>query len=196
VTHRPLTCRAHSKKAVELDSSYAWGHIALGGAYVAKGDANAGVNAVRQALALEPNGYEANLFMGFYLQFAGESALAVEHLLLANRLSPVVTVRDLAFLNAAQFMNRNYAESVRIYTEMSRKFPRSRIPVQLVAWAAAYTLLDRPEEAAAVVKKLLETHPKFNLSQFKYLNAWKSEENRTRLYNAAKQAGIPEFPSD
>ncbi len=185
-----------AKKAVELDSSYAWGHIALGGAYVAKGDANAGVNAVRQALALEPNGYEANLFMGFYLQFAGESALAVEHLLLANRLSPVVTVRDLAFLNAAQFMNRNYAESVRIYTEMSRKFPRSRIPVQLVSWAAAYTLLDRPEEAAAVVKKLLETHPKFNLSQFKYLNAWKSEENRTRLYNAAKQAGIPEFPSD
>ena len=185
-----------AKKAVELDSSYAWGHIALGGAYVAKGDANAGVNAVRQALALEPNGYEANLFMGFYLQFAGESALAVEHLLLANRLSPVVTVRDLAFLNAAQFMNRNYAESVRIYTEMSRKFPRSRIPVQLVAWAAAYTLLERPEEAAAVVKKLLETHPNFNLSEFKYLNAWKSEENRTRLYNAAKQAGIPEFPSD
>ncbi len=185
-----------AKKAVELDSSYAWGHIALGGAYVAKGDANAGVDAVRQALALEPNGYEANLFMGFYLQFAGESALAVEHLLLANRLSPVVTVRDLAFLNAAQFMNRNYAESVRIYTEMSRKFPRSAIPIQLVTWAAAYTLLERPEEAAAVVKKLLETHPKFNLSQFKYLNAWKSEENRTRLYNAAKQAGIPEFPKD
>ncbi len=185
-----------AKKAVEVDRHYAWGHIALGGAYVANGDAVAGVNAVHEALALEPNGYEAHLFMGFYLQFAGESALAVEHLLLANRLSPVVTVRDLAFLNAAQFMNRNYAESVRIYTEMSRKFPRSRIPVQLVAWAAAYTLLERPEEAAAVVKKLLETHPKFNLSQFKYLNAWKSEENRTRLYNAAKQAGIPEFPKD
>jgi TolB-like protein len=154
-----------AKKAVEVDSSYAWGYIALGGAYVAKGDANAGVNAVREALALEPNGYEANLFMGFYLQFAGESALAVEHVLLANRLSPVVTVRDLAFLNIAQFMNRNYAEVVRISTELSRKFPRSKIPGQMVTWAAAYTLLERPEEAAAVVKKLLEAHPKFNLSQ-------------------------------
>ncbi len=184
-----------AKKAVEVDSSYAWGYIALGGAYVAKGDANAGVNAVREALALEPNGYEANLFMGFYLQFAGESALAVEHVLLANRLSPVVTVRDLAFLALAQFMNRNYTETLRLYTEMSRKYPRSRVPAVLVASAAAYTLLERPEEAAAIVKKLQETHPNFNLSQWRYLNSWKSEENRTRLYNAAKKAGVPEFPN-
>jgi adenylate cyclase len=183
-------------KAIEVDRDFAWGHIALGGAYVAKGDADAAVNAVRQALALEPNGYEANLFIGFYLQFAGDAALAVEHLLLANRLSPVVTLRDLAFMLAARFMNRNYTEAVRLYTEQSRRFPRSRIPAQLVSSAAAYTLLDRPEEAAAVVKKLLEAHPDFNLSQFKYLDSWKSEENRTRLYNAAKKAGIPEFPND
>jgi adenylate cyclase len=186
-----------AKKAIELDSSYAWGHIALAGAYLANGDTNAAVNAVGQALELEPSGYEANLFMGFYLQFAGESALAVEHLLLANRLSPVVTLRDLAFLAVAQFMNRNYAESVQIYTEMYRKFPRRMmIPPVLVGSAAAYTLLDRPEEAAAVAKKLLEIHPNFNLSQWKYGRLWESEENRTRLYNAAKQAGIPEFPND
>jgi adenylate cyclase len=185
-----------AKKAVELDRNFAWGYIALGGAYLANGDADAAVNAVREALSLEPNGYEANLFMGFYLQFAGESALAVEHLLLANRLSPVVTLRDMAFLAVAHFMNRNYTEAARIYTEISRKFPRSTIPVILVTSAAANTLLDRPEEAAAVVKKLLETHPDFNLSQWKYGNLWESEENRTRLYNAAKKAGIPEFPKD
>ena len=94
-------------------------------------------------------------------------------------------------------MNRNYAESVQIYTEMYRNFPRRmRIPPIFVGSAAAYTLLERPEEAATVVKRLLETHPDFNLSQWKYGNLWKSEENRTRLYNAAKQAGIPEFPGD
>jgi len=185
-----------AQKAVELDSDFAWGHIALGGAYLANGDADGAVDAVRQALALEPSGYEANLFMGFYLQFAGEAALAVEHLLLARRLSPVVTIRDLAFMLYAQFMNRNYAETVRLYTEQSRKFPRSRIPGQLVGTAAAYTLLDRREEAAAVVKKLLEAHPDFNLSQWKFGKLWKLEENRTRLYDAAKKAGIPEFPKD
>ena len=69
-------------------------------------------------------------------------------------------------------------------------------PLFSVVLAAAYTLLESPEEAAVVAKKLLETHPNFNLSQWKYLSSWKSEENRTRLYKAAKKAGVPEFPKD
>ncbi len=66
----------------------------------------------------------------------------------------------------------------------------------MVARAAVYALLERPEEAVAVVKNLLETHPDFNLSQWKYGKLWKLEENRTRLYDAAKKTGIPEFPKD
>ena len=93
-------------------------------------------------------------------------------------------------------MNRNYAESVRNWTEISRKFPRSMNPIFWVPLAAAYTLLDRPGEATAIVKELLEAYPNFNLSQWKFGKLWKSEENRARLYNAAKKAGIPEFPID
>ena len=185
-----------ANKSIEVDNTYAWGYIALGGAHLANGDASAAVDAVSHALTLEPNGYEANLFIGFYLGFAGEAALAVEHLLLAKRLSPVVTVRDLAFMANAQFMNRNYAEVVQIHMEWDRKFPGKTNPNSLVLRVATYTLLERPEEAAAVVKKLLETYPDFNLAQWKFGKLWKSEENRTRLYNAAKRAGIPEFPKD
>ena len=55
--------------------------------------------------------------------------------------------------------------------------------------------LDRAEkEAGAVVRDLLDTHPGFNLSQWEFGRLWKSEEDRTRLYDAAKRAGIPEFP--
>jgi adenylate cyclase len=185
-----------ANKAIEIDNSYAWGYIALGGAHLANGDAEAAVDAVGQALTLEPNGYEANLFMGFYLQFAGEAALAVEHLLLAKRLSPVVTVRDLAFMGSAQFMNRNYAEALRIFIERDRKFPGRKNRNSSVIQAATYTLLERHEEAAVEVKELLEAHPDFNLSQWKFGKLWKSEENQSRLYNAAKQAGIPEFPKE
>ncbi len=179
-----------AEKAVEVDSSYVWGYIALGGAHLAKGDATAAVDAVRHALTLDPNGYEANLFMGFYLQFAGDAALAVEHLLVAKRLSPVESVRDLAFMANAQFMNRNYAEVVRIAEEAKAKF------VNRAVLAAAYTLLEKPEQAAEVAEKYLETNPDFNLSQWKFLKLWILEENRTRLYNAAKKAGIPEFPKE
>jgi adenylate cyclase len=177
-----------ANKAIEIDPGYTWGYIALGGAHLANVDADAAVDAVRQAVILEPNGYEANLFMGFYLQFAGDAERAVEHLLVARRLSPVESVRGRAFMAMAQFMNRNYTEVVRISWAST--------PSGKVALAAAYTLLEEPEKAAEVVKKLLDTNPSFNLSQWKLarLRYWESEENRTRLYNAAKKAGFPEFP--
>ncbi|NNE62857.1 MAG: hypothetical protein HKN34_02130 [Gammaproteobacteria bacterium] len=177
---------ALAKKAIEIDPSYTWGYIALGGAHLANVDADAAVDAVRQALLLEPNGYEANLFMGFYLQFAGDAARAVEHLQVAKRLSPVESVRDRAFMSLAQFMNRNYAEKVRISTGST--------PNANVVLAAAYSLLDEPDKAAEVANKLLDANPDFNLSQWKFGKLWKLEENRTRLYNAAMKAGIPEFP--
>jgi adenylate cyclase len=129
-----------AQKVIELDRDFTWGHIALGGVYLAKGNAGAAVDSVRRALTLESSGYEANHFMGFYLQFAGEAALAVEHLLLARRLSPVETYRGVAFMALAQFMNRNYAEMVRIWAESSHK-PKGTSQVTI---AAAYTLLDRP----------------------------------------------------
>ena len=183
-----------ANQAIELDGNYAWGYIALGGAHLANGDPGAAVDAVRHALALEPNGYEANLFMGFYLQFDGESALAIEHLLVAKRLSPVTTVRDLAFMRVAQFMNRNYEAVLEISAELERKFPGKIDPHSSVMKAAAYVLLDRQNEASAQVNKLLEVYPDFNLSQWKFGKLWKSEENRTRLFNAAIKAGMPEFP--
>ena len=185
-----------ANKAIELDSNFAWGYIALGGAHLADGNADAAVDAVRQALAIEPSGYEANLFMGFFLQFAGEAALAVEHLLVARRLSPVKTVRDMAFLAFAQFMNQNYAETVRINQERVQKFPGSMNSNSRVVLAAAYMLLQKSDEAAAVVMDLLATDPDFNLSQWRFGNLWRSKEDRSRLYEAARSAGIPELPKE
>jgi tetratricopeptide (TPR) repeat protein len=88
----------------------------------------------------------------------------------------------------AQFMNRNYTEVVRMSWTSTLN--------GMVVLAAAYTLLERPEEATEWVKKLLDINPDFNLSQLKLtlLRYYQLEENRTRLYNAAKKAGIPEFP--
>jgi tetratricopeptide (TPR) repeat protein len=152
-----------AKKSIEVDRSLAWGYIALEGAYLANGDADAAVKSVREALMLEPNSYEANLFMGFYLQFAGDPVVAVEHLLLAKRVSPRNSIRYYSWLARAQFMERNYSETVRIFSGLYRDFPRSTSPNNRVVYAAAYALLDKPEEAAEVVKRLLITHPNFNL---------------------------------
>ena len=84
----------------------------------------------------------------------------------------------------------------RLYTEMSRKFSHVKIAGFMVGAAAAYELLERPEEAATVVRSLLEMQPDFNLSQWKFGKLWRLEENRTRLYDAVTKAGIPELPKE
>ena len=65
-----------------------------------------------------------------------------------------------------------------------------------VVFAASYALLEQPEKADAVVKKYLEDNPGFSLSKWQFHKRYKSEEYQTRLYEAAKQAGFPEFPKN
>ena len=62
-------------------------------------------------------------------------------------------------MEMAQFMNRNYVDAVRLYAELARQFPHVKIKGVKVAWAFAYGLLDRQEEASAAVKDILETYP-------------------------------------
>lgn len=181
-----------AKKAVEVDPQFGWTYIALGGAHLANGDPDAAVEAVRQALVIQPNDYDANLFMGFYLQFAGESALAVKHLELAKRMSPANTARISGFLGKAYFMNRDYNESVASWKDRLNKGPANINAYTYLA--AAFTMLEKPDEAATTANKLRKTAPSFNLSQWRYIRTYTSKENRTRLYEAAKKAGVPEFP--
>lgn len=180
-----------AKKAVDIDKDFAWSYIALGGAYLANGNPDAAVDSIRQALVIQPNGYEENLFMGFYAHFAGQSALAVEHLEKADRISPVDTVRKLSFLAMGYFMNENYEKSALIWEKRIRNYPVGN-PIPYVYLAAAFVLLNRPSEAAAVAAKFRELNPEFRLSKWHYIDTYKTAENRSRLYDAAKKAGIAE----
>ena len=180
-----------AEKAIRADGNFAWSYIALAGAYLANGDPDAAVGAVRQAILIQPNGYEENLFMGFYLTFAGESALAVEHLELASRISPVETLRGIAFLANAYFMNGDYAKSEELRKKRVDNY-RVGNPNAYIWLAAAQTQLGKADEAAITVEKLRQFDPDFRLSNWNFIKAFKSPENRQRLYDAAVRAGIPE----
>jgi adenylate cyclase len=180
-----------AQKAVQVDKNFAWSYIALGGAYLAHHDPDAAVSSVLQALVIQPNGYEENLFMGFYSHFAGQSALAVQHLEKADRISPVETNRKIAFLAMAYFMNGDYAKSTKFMKEWIQKYPLGN-PIPYVYLSAALVLLEKTDEAATEAANFRGLSPDFRLSKWRYIDLYKVPENRQRLYEAAKRAGVPE----
>ena len=178
-------------KAIEKDPNFAWSYIALGGAHLANRDPVSAVDAARRALVLEPNGYFANLYLAFYLQFIGEGALAVEHAERAKRMSPVDTVRKLAFLGRAYFVAGEYEKAIEVWEKRFRNFPISS-PNGFMYLAACYHLLGDTAKADDAAARLREAFPDFRLSEWGYIKLYKPEEDRARLYDAAIAAGVPE----
>ena len=181
-----------ARKAIAADKNFAWSHIALAGAYLANADHDSAVDAARQAVVIQPNGYEANLFMGFYLNFAGQSAPAVKHLELANNLSRTDTIRGLDFLGMAYFMNSDYAKCIEIWQKRHKKFGIPAYPIGHVFLAAAQAALNKMADATDTVERFRRLSPKFRMSKWLWINNFKLQENRTRFYDAAIKAGITE----
>jgi len=181
-----------AQKAIETDKYFAWSYIALAGAYLANGNHDAAVDAARQAIAIQPNGYEANLFMGFYLNFAGQSGLAVKYLETANELSRNDTVRGLDFLGITYFTDGRYEDCERAWTNRFERLGTPTYPHAHVFLAACQSLLGERERAMATVARFLEIVPDFRMSGWSWIKNYKLPEHRQRLHDAAVQAGIPD----
>lgn len=179
-----------ARKAIRIDPQFGWSYVALGGAYLAAGDPGAAVETMRQALVLLPGDYEVHLFTGLYLQFAGESAEAVEHLELAKRMNPVDTDRNLAFLGMAYFMNKDYSKAEAFWTRRMEKFPTGS-PMGLVFLAASQSLSGSASAAAETAKRLHQAYPDFSLEDWGWTRTYLVKENRERLLQGARMAGIP-----
>ncbi len=183
---------ALAKKAIQIDPTFAWSHIALAGAHLANGDHDAAVDAMQKALAIQPGGYETNLFMGFYFFFAGKAALAVKYCEIADNLNRVPTYRGLFFLGMSYFLNRQYAKSEAMWLKIIKTVGLVKHPSFHVNLAASKAALNKMDEAAAVVARFRRINPGFRMSKWHVLKTLKSVEYRRRIVRLAVKAGIPE----
>ncbi len=179
-----------AQKAIRVDPQFGWSYVALGGAQLATGDARAAVATMQEALVLLPGDYEVRLFTGLYLQFAGQPAEAIDHLILARRMNPVDTDRNTAFLGMAYFMNGDYAKAEEFWIRRNTKFPVGS-PMPYVFLSASYALQNKSNEAELVAKELRETFPEFRLEKWGWSGSYYLEENRNRLHRGASAAGVP-----
>jgi TolB-like protein/class 3 adenylate cyclase/tetratricopeptide (TPR) repeat protein len=155
---------AHAKRAVELDDSDPWAHLALG--YVAytsrrTGDAE---EEFRRVLDLNPNFAAAHGYLGQALTHAGRPDEAIPNLERAIRLSPhdpQNAVFNVA-LGASHYLAGRYDEAI----AFSRNAWQQRYGLTAAhrVYCASLAQAGRVDEARAALEGLKKLHPELSIA--------------------------------
>jgi TolB-like protein/Tfp pilus assembly protein PilF len=146
-------------RAVELDDSDPWAHLALGFVAFTRRRTDEAVEEFQRALDLNPNFAAAHGFLGCALAFDARSDQAIDHIEQAIRMSPHDPQNALlnAALAAAHYQAGRYGEAVGIaHKAIQQRFELTnghRIYVASLAQAG------RVDEARAALARLQELHP-------------------------------------
>jgi tetratricopeptide (TPR) repeat protein len=182
-----------ARKAIELDRNDAVA-LAYGGqvlSYLGH-DLENGAAYIRRALQLNPNFAAAWTFLGFNHVYQGEPEPAIEHQLRAMRLSPLDPRRGFmeACIAWAHFIAGRYDEAASWARAAIRDQPHF-LGGHRVA-AATNALAGRMDEARAAISALREADPTFRLSNIWTRTVLRRPEDRARLEEGLRKAGLPE----
>jgi TolB-like protein len=144
-----------------------------------------------RSLALSPSSALALGLSSLIRAWGGDEAKAVEHAERALRLSPFDPLSYLPYvaLAYAHFFAGRFEEAAAAAGQAEHANPRFSIPALLRA--GALTRLDRKNEVAMSVHRLLELVPDFTISGYLALN-FTSPERLALLAEALREVGLPE----
>jgi adenylate cyclase len=153
-----------AKRAVELDDSDPWAHLALGYVAYTQRRTEDALEEFRRVLDLNPNFAAAHGYIGQALTHAGRSEEAILHLERAIRLSPhdpQNAVFNVA-LGAAHYLAGRYDEAV----TFSRKAWQQRYGLTAAhrVYCASLAQAGRAGEARAALDDLKKLHPELSIA--------------------------------
>jgi adenylate cyclase len=179
-----------AEKAVALDDSSAWSHIALGWASVMyKKDLDKGVAEGQRTIALEPGLADGYGYLAMFLTYAGRYEDAIPNYKTAFRLSPrppPIWSFNLAYSYTAM---HHYEEAIRILKGVTEKQP-DQVLAHLYL-AAAYVLSGREDEARKEAAEVLRIDPTFSVGpNQKVVLPFKDQAEQRRRLEAMRKAGL------
>ena len=186
--------RRLARRAVELgkDDALALCFAGYALAYVVR-ELEDGASFIDRALALNPNLARAWNFSGWVRIWLGHPEIAIEHLALAMRLSPL----DPAFhamqaaTASAHFFAGRYDEAASWAQRALREQPNNLDVIGLLAMSDA--LAGRLEKARAGMTRLVQLSPGRRLSNIAdRMPPYRRPEDRAKVLEAARKAGLPE----
>jgi adenylate cyclase len=181
-----------ARKAVDVDDTFGWSYVALALALQLQGKHEEAIAAADKAVALQPNDADAHAYRGIILAIAGRPELGLEPVEQAIRLNPqFVNSPNLNLRCGIMLLARDYDGAVRSFEENVARHGPAGPPVR--SWAAAaYWALDRRDDAERVATQLTTRFPAFRLENWNFFKLLQSPEDRRRIYDLMRAAGLPE----
>jgi adenylate cyclase len=183
---------ALARKAVEVDDTFGWSYAALGLALLLQGQHEEAIAAADEAVARQPNDADAHAYRGIILAFAGHPELGLEPVERAIRLNPqFINSPYLNLRSGIMFLAQDYDGAVRAYEENVERHGPVGPPV--LSWAAAaYWALGRRDDAERTAAQLAAQFPAFRLENWNFFKLIRSSEDRRRIHNLMRAAGLPQ----
>ena len=179
-----------AQKAIRLDEANPFAYGLQGDILRTKKRYEDAIVQLEKAVGLSPNYSLSQAQLGRTLMYAGRFEEALPWLEKAIRLDPLplnwyVTCVGICYLHLGRL-----EDSVKEFKKVLNRNPNDlTAAIRLVA---AYSLLERKEEANAAAAEVLRLNPKFSIARIAKSWAYKNDSDRDLEMNALRLAGLPE----
>jgi adenylate cyclase len=179
-----------AQKALSLDESDAYAQTLLGSVYLMMRQFEKAITAGQRAVALSPNTAFIHNMMGWILSYADKPDEAIYHIEQGIRLNPFPEWYYYWNLGRCYREKGQYEEALIAFKKALHRAPDSlSVNVNL---AGIYALLDRQEEAAAAVNKVLEINPNYSVERATKAWPYKNPADLKLIVDSMIKAGFPE----
>jgi TolB-like protein len=182
----------HIAKGRQFDAGEPWIHVARSMVCMAMRNGSDAVAAGRMAVELNPNFAYGFSFLGAGLAGSGDGDAAIAAIDRAVRLSPRDLLRDEfeLFYAFAHFQKGDYAKAADFAASAASLRPGHAYPYRILAASSA--LAGHLPRAAAALADVLALTPDLNLRAAAAQSAFTKDEDRARLIEGLRKAGLPE----
>jgi adenylate cyclase len=179
-------------KGRQFDADEPWVYVARVMVCVATRNGGEGVTAGRKAVELNPNFAYGYSFLGAALACSGDGDAALIAIDRAQRLSPRDLLHDEfdLFYAFAQFQKGDYARAADFAASAASLRPGHAYPYRMLAASSA--LVGDLQRATPALANILALTPGFNLAQAESQNVYQRADDRARLIDGLRLAGLPE----
>jgi adenylate cyclase len=183
--------RSHSKRALQLDATDPWAHLALGYEELMEGRIDPSIAAFRRAIELNPNSAEAHSQLGRALVYAGRDEEALAEAQLSIRLSPRGPQLALftAVIGLSHWVAGRYDDAIAFLSEALKARPEYQ-PAQR-ALCVSLANAGRLQEAQKVLALLICQQPGLSIAWVKQ-NLPFPGTMMERYLDGLRKAGLPE----